>query len=107
MADETQHPAQAANTPETAETPGPVVGGPPPVEDPSVWTPTERVDERTPPVDPNEAQPVPGYPDDLGILGGFDHGGHTFISQSTVDRETQLPVQRTVCAVCGAEVVSL
>ena len=97
--------AAAANTPETAEQLGNVAGAPPPTVQ-TEFPPTEGV--RTVTSDDKKAgatSPVPGYPADLALSGGYDHGQHTFVSQAVHNPEIQQPEQKTVCAVCGAEVV--
>jgi hypothetical protein len=92
----------ASNTPDEAERPGAApAGGPPELQEDFSPATAEHARRQS----KAQGESVPGYPDDVSVTGGYEHGGHTFISQSTVDPETNLPVQRTVCAVCGAEVV--
>jgi hypothetical protein len=102
--------AAAANSPDQAERPGQAaVGKPPkPGEDfnPGDFTPVERDrgNEYAYERESEKPTPGPGLPDDLAVSGGYAHD-HTFVPQSNIDRDTGAPVQRTVCAVCGAELV--
>lgn len=101
--------AAAANSPDQAERPGQAaVGMPPkPGEDfTGDFTPVERDPRNEYAGDQTQEKPTagPGLPDDLAVTGGYSHD-HTFVPQSLIDRETGAPVQRTVCAVCGAELV--